>query len=181
MHVTLPVVLSADGKMTKGDNGAAHTWASVEDAAQFAALRARHRLLVMGRHTFETVRPVPDADHLRVVLTSRPHEFEQHAIPGQLEFMDAGPAALVAAMERRGYDTMLLLGGRQVHSDFLAAKLVHELILTIEPVLFGKGLSLLQAQHLIDTPLRLQGVRQLNARGTLLLQYEVLDGTPANG
>jgi dihydrofolate reductase len=172
VHITIAAVLSADGKMSKGGNGNAHTWASKEDADYFARLLDEHRLLVMGRSTYETVRPVPDASHLRVVLTSAPEQFAAQTVPGQLEFMRAQPTDLVSRLEARGFDTLLLLGGRRVHSDFLAAGLVDELHLTLEPMLFGNGMSLL-ADHEVDIRMQLKESARLNDRGTLLLRYEI--------
>ncbi|HKU18690.1 MAG TPA: dihydrofolate reductase family protein [Candidatus Saccharimonadales bacterium] len=172
MRIIIPVVLSADGKMSKGDNGNAHTWASKEDAQYFDRLRAEHWLLIMGRDTYETVRPKPEPDRLRVVLTSTPEAYTADAVPGQLEFVQSSPVELVRQLAARGYDEALLLGGRRVHSDFLVAGLIDELHITIEPVLFGSGLSLL-ADQLVDIPLRLAETMRLNSRGTLLLRYEV--------
>jgi dihydrofolate reductase len=180
VRIIIPAVLSADGKMSKGGNGNAHTWASKEDAQYFDRLRAEHRLLIMGRDTYEVARPAPERDRLRIVLTSAPDKFAAAAVPGQLEFMQAEPVGLVAQLEARGHDSALLLGGRRVHSEFLAAGLVDELHVTIEPVLFGSGVSLL-ADELVEIPLRLAETVRLNARGTLLLRYEVkktVDGGP---
>ena len=171
MRIILPAVMSADGRITKGDIGQAHYWSSKEDADFFAGLVKKHTALVMGRKTYEVVQPSPTPDKLRLVLTSKPEQFAQATIPGSLEFMSASPREIVDYLEKQGHAEMLLVGGAPVHAAFLQAGLVDELYLTIEPVLFGKGLPLVEGSLEVD--LELQQVTRLNTRGTLLLHYIV--------
>lgn len=169
MRIILPAVMSADGRITKGDIGQAHYWSSKEDAVFFTSLVKKHTALVMGRKTYEVVQPTPTPDKLRLVLTSHPEAFTEAAIPGSLEFMTASPQAVVDYLEQQGHSEMLLVGGSPVHAAFLQAGLVDELYLTVEPVLFGKGLPLVEGS--LEVELELQEVTRLNARGTLLLHY----------
>jgi riboflavin biosynthesis pyrimidine reductase len=55
---------------------------------------------------------------------------------------------------------------------FLAAGLVDEIWLTVEPLLFGGGTPLLAAR--VDVRLELLASEKLNAAGTLLLRYRVV-------
>lgn len=171
MRIILPAVMSADGRITKGDIGQAHYWSSKEDAAFFTSLVKKHTALVMGRKTYEVVQPTPTPDTLRLVLTSKPESFTEAAIPGSLEFMTASPQKVVDYLVQQGHTEALLVGGAPVHAAFLQAGLVDELYLTIEPVLFGKGLPLIEGALEVD--LKLQEVMRLNDRGTLLLHYNV--------
>ena len=172
MKVTMVSVCSADGKMTRGDDPLVQHWSSKEDFAHFMELINAHKLLVMGRKTFEAVEPHPQPERLRVVLTSTPDDFAAAVIPGQLEFSSAAPRDLVASLEGRGYDSLLLLGGGHVNAAFLQAGLVNELYMTIEPVLFGMGTPMVDGA-VPNVQLQLLDTRPLNDTGTLLLHYVV--------
>src|SRR3990172_3225178 len=53
------------------------------------------------------------------------------------------PADLLSDLETRGYKEVAICGGASIYTMFLEANLVDTLYLTIEPKLFGKGVSLL--------------------------------------
>lgn len=171
MHVATIDVMSVNGKITKGQDGHAHDWSSAEDWQHFLKIREQYKVLVMGSRTYEVVRPEPQPGVLRIVLTSRPDEYEAVAVPGQIEFVHAEPKKLIADLERRGYDKMLLVGG-QTNTHFFQAKLVDEMYVTVEPLVFGSGRNLLDGVT-FDAALRLKSVKQLNERGTLVLHYLV--------
>jgi len=165
-------VCSADGMLTKGDDPHVPNWSSSEDMEYFLAMRDSFRLLIMGRATYEVMRPSPEAERMRVVLTGKPEQFAAKAVPDQLEFSAASPGEIVQQLESRGYNEALLLGGGHINGAFLQAGLVTELHLTIEPVLFGAGVPLLGGLP-ADISLQLLSYKQLNERGTLLLHYSI--------
>jgi dihydrofolate reductase len=171
VKIIMPAVMSADGRITKGDIGQAHHWSSKEDFAFFSELVTQHDALIMGRKTYEVVRPKPSPDKLRLVLTTHPECFGEHVIPGSLEFVKATPKEVVQELEKRGYTQALLVGGAPVHADFLREGLVDELCLTIEPLLFGNGLPLIEGA--LDIAMNLLEVQHLNKQGTLLLRYAI--------
>lgn len=171
MKVTMVAVCSADGFLTHGDDPSVQHWSSREDYAHFLQLIGQHKLVVMGRKTYEAVHPKPQPERLRIVLTHSPEQFVGQQIKGQLEFRSATPGELVTALGGQGYTGLLLVGGGQTNTDFLQAGLVDELWLTIEPVLFGSGVRLLTAALPDSVQLQLESNERLNAGGTLLLHY----------
>jgi len=158
-----------NGRVAK-EGGDAHSWTSPDDWDHFKGLVARHKLLVMDIDTYKAIQPEPEADRLRVVVTDRSEDV-QTGVPGQLEFVSGEPQEIVKDMESKGYDKMLLVG-RRINAHFLQAGLVHEMWVTIEPVVFGGGVPLLDVRGL-DLNLQLKSVEQLNSQGTLLLNYAV--------
>ncbi len=174
MFVTLVTVQSLDGKMTRGDDPDVHAWSSDEDFRNFASLRDAHDVIVMGRTTYEVIRPTLHLrqDKLRIVLTAHPERFADQVVPGALEFTNEQPAELVARLESSGHKKLLLTTGGQGNAAFLQAGLVNELYATIEPHLFGQGAEL-AGNVPMDVRLKLQAVRQLNDHGTILLHYQV--------
>lgn len=176
MHITSIDVMSLNGKITKGADADAHTWSSKEDWEQFKLVREAHEVLIMGRGSYESVRPKPEPGRLRVVLTHHPEEYDTEAVPGQLEFINQSPEDVVQLLEKRGFTRVLLVGGR-VNTQFSARGLVNEMYVTIEPFVFGKGRNLLDDLDL-NLNLQLESMQQLNNRGTLFLHYKVLDAAP---
>jgi dihydrofolate reductase len=168
LHITLAYVASVNGKITKGDNPDVHTWSSKEDREHFDGLRAEHDVIVIDRKTYETVKPEPVRGKLRVVFTSTPERFK--TVPGQLEFVDEAPSALVERLSNEGYKKMLIAGGATLSGSFLAAGLVDDLYLSFEPVLFGSGRPMI-ITGMPDIPLQLQSLQRLNEQGTILAHY----------
>jgi dihydrofolate reductase len=172
MRVTMATVMSVDARITQGDKVKTTFWRSVEDGVVLKKLITNHQVLVMGRQTYATVKPKPNDQHLQVILTSQPEAYANQAVPGQLEFVALAPRQLINLLESRGYSSVLLLGGSS-NIAFLQADVVDDMYLTIEPSLFGDGLSLTQKMP-AAVPLKLLEITQLNRQGTLLLHYQVI-------
>lgn len=175
MHITLVAVVSADGKLTKWDDVPSESWCSVEDQNYFGSLIAKSKLIIMGSGTYDVVKSTIDNsdDRLRVVLTRELVRYKADMRPGQLEFWTETPNEAVSRLEELGYHEALLLGGEIIHGKFLAAKLVDEVWLTLEPKVFGVGKSFAGGAEL-NVEMRLLEHRVLNSDGTMLLKYEVL-------
>lgn len=139
-------VQSIDGYITFHDGLGTASWASREDAEHFRATMATCDCSVFGSATYDVDRvPITSSiasQRLRVVLTRRPEAYAEDAVPGALEFSDAPPAEVIAGLVERGYERCALLGGGRVNTLFLAADLVDELVITLEPRIFGAGTRL---------------------------------------
>ena len=174
MKVTMVMLSSVDGKIIKGKNSNIYTWTSSEDQKYFFSLIKKHNLIVMGRETYETSRPVIKLEKgkLRIVLTRSPKKYSNQTIKGQLEFTDESPEKLLKRLSTLGYKNILLVGGGIINGLFLKQNLVDELFLTIEPMIFGIGKNIVEGQ-LLNTKLQLISIKKLNKTGTLLLKYKV--------
>lgn len=175
MKVILVMVQTADGRTTIGNDPDRYDWSSQEDHAHFAKLKAAHRVLVMGKNTYvalrDTIRPNPSLR--RIVLTRHPDEFAAQTVPGQLDFMNIAPDALISRLEAEGYESLLLVGGSVLNRAFLEKKLITECYITIEPRFFGSGNTVF-APFDTDIALRLLEVTRLNANGSVLLHYKIV-------
>ena len=174
MRIVLIAAQSLDGFISKhAETGTAFT--SPEDKAYFRKVVTGFDVAVFGAGTYrvsrEAIRAQMSERLLRVVLTHSPMRAATEGVPGQLEFTSAAPSALADDLLRRGFRNCALLGGAQVHSLFLAAALVDEIWLTVEPVLFGAGTPLLASQT--DIRLELTATEKLG-NSTLLLKYRVI-------
>jgi dihydrofolate reductase len=174
MRVTLIAAQSLDGFISKHDIPGAG-FASTADKAHLRAALRGFDCSVMGGVTYRVARDAlrawRDPARLQIVMTRAPAAFAGDATPGALEFADHAPAQILSSLRERGRRACALLGGAQTHSAFLAARLVDELWLTVEPLLFGGGTPLLAQRA--DARLSLQACEKL-APDTLLLKYHLL-------
>lgn len=165
MRVLLVAVITLDGKIARNAHELS-AWSSREDKRLFARLTREAGVVVMGRHTYETMsRPLPN--RLNVVMT---HRLPAEA-PEGVEFTAEAPARIVEQLAERGYQTVAVTGGAQVYRAFLEAGVVDELALTIEPLSFGAGVSLFGDEPL-ERRFTLLAVDRLND-STLHLRYRV--------
>lgn len=99
--------------------------------------------VVMGRHTFETVRGFgawPYGDK-HVVVLSRSLEELPEDLPATVSLRNCTPKELVAELETAGARHLYVDGGKTIQ-DFLEAGLIDEMIITTIPILIGSGIPL---------------------------------------
>jgi dihydrofolate reductase len=158
----LIAALSADGYIAKDDKHSPFNWNSKEDKKRFIELTKKAGVVVMGSNTFATL---PGLLKERVnIVYSRSKKFEG------AETTNKSPVELLKELESRGFKEVAICGGAQVYTLFMKAKVVDRLFLTIEPILFGKGIGIFNDDLLFH--LDLVGASQ-GEKGALLLEYKV--------
>jgi len=163
MQVSIIVAVSADGFIARDAHELTTTWNSKEDRKIFVELTKRAGVFVLGGNTYRTFgHALPGR---RKIVYSRSVINE----PG-IETTQEAPADLIARLSADGFTELAVCGGTAIYDMFLRAGLVTDIYLTIEPVLFGKGLSLVESS--LDVPLQLVESRALNAN-TLLIHYRI--------
>lgn len=162
--VTMMMAITADGKIAKNKDQFAN-WTSREDKQLFVEISKQHGVIIMGENTFKTF-PSPLKNRLNVVFS---YEKNQPAIEG-VKWVSGEASQVLDDLAKLGYKSALLGGGAAINSLFLKEKLISEIILTIEPKIFGAGLSLFNQDFDID--LNLEEVRKLNDN-TLIVRYKV--------
>lgn len=104
-------------------------------------------------------------------MTRDPSRFTGDSVPTMIEFTREPAAELVNRLSGEGIGRCALLGGGVINGLFLAAGLVDEVWITVEPLLFGEGRPL--AVGRLDVALTLKESSILGGN-TLLLKYEVV-------
>jgi dihydrofolate reductase len=165
------VVMSLDGCLTRHDaEGTA--FASAADRKHFqAALEGCDCTLLGGggyRAAREAIRASLTPRRLRLVRTREPERYAGDARAGQLEFRAGEPAALLRGLAGRGFTRCAVPGGTDLLTQCLRERLLDELWVTVEPVLFGRGRRLVEGD--LDVRLALLGAERLG-EDTLLLRY----------
>lgn len=173
MKVTLLMCITADGKIGKTSDHLAD-WTSKEDKQLFVSVTKRARVMIMGAKTYATIgRPLPE----RLIVVMSYDAATQQSIPDQVEFVQGNPTDILASLEQRGFTECIIAGGATINGLFLAAGLIDEMILTVEPIVFGTGLPLFaepaDQPFAADTHLQLLSVERLNDT-VVSLHYKVI-------
>lgn len=160
------MAVTADGLIAKNDHHFPD-WTSPEDKKLFARVSKEHKAVIFGDKTFNTL-PSPLPGRLNVVFTL---DKEPPQTEGVKWAINAGPKEVVKELENSGYDSALLGGGAFINSLFLENKLIDEIILTYEPLLFGKGLSVFSNDT--ETNLELLNLQKIN-NNSFMAKYKVI-------
>lgn len=163
--VSMMMAMTLDGKIAT-DSQQFADWTSKEDKKIFKEISQAHGVVLMGANTFRTF-PGPLPGRLNVVFSD---QTDQPELAG-VKWVKGDPAAVLLDLEKMGYRSALLGGGSTLNSLFLKQKLIQEIIVTIEPKIFGTGLSLFNQADNVD--LKLLAVKKINDNA-LCLRYQVL-------
>ena len=184
MRMIAIVVSSIDGYITR-HGGADTAWASPEDQKHFFAFLRSCDVSIMGGETYRMSRaailsdivarrdqsaPETTPPRRKVIWTRDPEIYGADGVPGLLEFSNERLDAIVATLRRDGHQRCAVLGGGEVYGVMLAADLIDEIVLTLEPVAFGTGVRHTGTGHVINGRFSLGDVERLNT-DTLLLTY----------
>lgn len=169
--VILVAALSLDGRIAQRPDQSPLGWVSAEDRAWFREISQKVGVLVMGRKTFETIgRPL--TGRRLIVFTTRPQDYLQKSLLEGVEFTKLSPEKLLKKLTREDVKEVLLAGGSELYSQFLKKGLVDELWLTLEPLIFGRGIPFVDLKMPMIR-LELLGMKDLNPE-TILLRYRTL-------
>ena len=163
MKTFIIAAVSADGYIAKDEKHSAF-WTSKADKTRFVKLTKEAGVVVMGSTTYATL-PRPLKERVNIVY-SKSKNFEG------VEITQKPPRELIADLEKRGFKSVAICGGSHIYNMFMKAGVVDTIYLTIEPVVFGKGITLFKEDMLHH--LKLKSVEEVKETGTLLLEYSVI-------
>jgi len=161
--VTLIMATTIDGKIAKNSNHFAN-WTSPEDKKSFVEISKEFGLIMMGNKTFDTFSS-PLKNRLNVVFSEK-----EGAPQDNVLWVKGEPGNVLKNLEKMGYKKALLGGGASLNTIFLKKKLINEIILTIEPKIFGSGISLFNEDFDID--LELLEIKKIN-KNSYQVRYKV--------
>ena len=165
---TLTVATSADAFIARAADDPPQAWASAEEQALFFRDVEAADWAIMGRNTHQAAdKPY----RRRIIFSSRTDGWVR---PTQLWLnpADLDPKDLAVRVNHiRPLRSGLVLGGTRVHDWFLSHRAIDRVHLTVEPVIFGRGLPILSGQTLRDP------VSVLAARGFVVETERVLNSS----
>jgi dihydrofolate reductase len=153
--------ISADGFIARDSHHPAF-WTSKEDKKRFVELTKRAGVVVMGSTTFKTL-PRPLAERVNIVYT-RTKQIEG------VETTQEDPKILIDRLEAKGFTEVAICGGSEIYNLFLKEKLVRKIYLTIEPIVFGKGMTMFKDE--MNYRLELMNLTKTEG-GSVMLEYNV--------
>jgi dihydrofolate reductase len=165
LKIIMMMAITVDGKIAKNDKHFPD-WTSPEDKKYFHKMSKECGVVIMGEKTFDTF-PSPLPERLNVVFTLIP----DRPIQENVKWVAGEPKPVVEEIEKMGFKSAILGGGAGINSLFLKNKLIDEIILTIEPKIFGVGLSLFADEFNIN--LKLVNIEKLN-NDSIALKYKVV-------
>lgn len=167
MKTIILMAITIDGKIAKTTDHLAN-WTSKADKKIFVEETKKARVIVMGEMTYQTIgRPLPG--RLNVVMSHAPDTSQNQ--PGILEFTNTPPRELLQELSDRGFSSVIIGGGATINGLFLKEGLIDEIWLTIEPKIFGEGLSLFKGADM-NLDLEMIENRQLDAN-VIQVRYRI--------
>lgn len=168
MKIIVYLAASANGLISNNRN--VPDWLSPEYGDGFMAISQRTQAVIMGKKTYNHLSPdyLPLKEGSLVVLT---HDTKATPSQPNVIFTSDNPEKIVAQLAAKGHREAVIIGGMQTVDAFFKAGLVNELVLVVEPVLFGKGLPLFEDAE-AEYKLLLSDVKKLN-NNTVQLHYQI--------
>ena len=162
--------MSANGYIAKEDGNSEFT--SEEDLKGFFEHSKSAGNIIMGKNTFlEASRrgyfPFPNS--LNIVAT---HEKIKNTWGDKAVFTNKSPREILNMLEGNKYNTAFLAGGGQLNTSFAKEKMIDEIYLDVEPLVFGKGIKIF-AEENFEIELKLLEIKKLN-QDTVQLHYIVI-------
>ncbi len=142
-------------------------WTGRADKQLFVRETRRAGVVIMGSKTFDTIgRPLPGRRN--VVMTSDSRRVSQWE---NLVYTSLAPADILSNLEQEGFGRVILAGGARINTLFAQAGLIDEILVTITPMVFGRGIAMFEDG--ISADLALYRTIQLDAE-RVCLHYRVL-------
>ncbi len=142
MEISLIAATTLDGFIARSTNDRSFNWTSSEDKQFYVQHIKSVDAIVMGRKTFDTFRRYPKNSRW-ILYTSKPEQFSNPA-PTVIdaEATNEPPLLLVERLEQEGCQKIAICGGASIYTMFMNVGLVNRLLITVEPLVFGSGISL---------------------------------------
>ncbi|MDO8676036.1 MAG: dihydrofolate reductase [Candidatus Azambacteria bacterium] len=159
------VASSIDGRISLSEK-TLPSWTSKEDWKFFQHSLLRADAVVVGRNTYRAA-----AGRLRqrntFVISRR---LAKMARRGNVTFVNPANVDLAALFAK--YKMVAVLGSGAVYRFMLESRLLDEIFITIEPLIFGRGKAMFVGGTK-TTRVSLLSVKRLNRTGTILLHYQI--------
>lgn len=177
MKCSVYIATSADGFIAKPDGDI--EWLlrpEYEDASTVGLVYSEFistvDAIVMGRHSFEKVLEFDEWYYEGtevIVLTTRELTVPER-LTGKVRMMSGAPSEIVEKLENEGKEHLYIDGGITIQ-QFLDAKLIHELTITVIPILLGRGIPLF-GNSTSEQPMKLIDLSS-SSSGTIQKRYKV--------
>ncbi len=171
MKVVLYMAISVNGLIAKENDDT--SFVSKIEWKSFRAMIKKADVMVIGRHTYDIMKESDELNGLKntniVVLTNGVNRKSEMS---NITFTNLQPKELLKKLEKEKHKFVLIAGGGILNGSFVKENLVDEIILDVEPVVFGKGIGLFGDSD-FEARLRLAGTKKLSMN-EIQLRYKVV-------
>ncbi len=143
-------------------------WTSPEDKDLLHELLDACDVVVVGNNTYKLAQK--QLSKRNCVVFSRSIQGKEKK---NKNLLYCNPANTEVTTILKKYQTVAVLGGTQVYTYFFDKNLLDEAYLTIEPIVFGKGLELFNSVNPKQMKCELVEAIRLNRLGSVLLHYKL--------
>ncbi len=159
------VAASIDGRIAK--NGHSGTdWTSKEDWKFFQNSLKKMDVVIAGHNTYKVVESGLKKRNTIILTSKKIKSF------GSVTFFNPEKDNLKQFISSKNYKTVGIVGGASVYDFCLRNKMLDELYVTIEPIVFTSGVPMFSGKVFKKYKFTLASVKKLNKNGTLLLKYK---------
>ncbi len=168
MKTILYMDITTNGMIGKTDGNSDFT--SEADLQSFLKVCRGAGTIISGRKTYEVLYPdyMPLESGTHYVLTSNKNLKSDNAT---VKFTDLSPTDLINKLKLNGVNEVVIIGGQNTVTQFMEQNLIDEICLDIEPIIYGQGMSIFNADF--ETKLELLEVNKLSSQ-TVQLHYKVV-------
>ena len=164
---TAIAVTTLDGKIAKNKNHNSFSWNSKEDQKYFLNEIKKYDVGILGYSTFK-LHEKSCSKRNCIVFTRNPKRTSKS---NKVIFIKPTKPKLLSILKKNNWKNVCILGGSKVYTWFLKNNLLNQLMLTIEPIVFGGGIDIFHGKF-PNKKFKLISTKKLNQKGTLLLKYK---------
>jgi dihydrofolate reductase len=175
MKIIVAALQSLDGYLARSHQDDL-SWASKEDRRFFKDFTTEIGTMLMGSTTFNNMKMIKGTafrDRHTLVFTSKPEDYKDYQnIYGKVEFFKGSPVDAIKYLEQQGINQAVVVGGGKLIQQFLDAKLVNELYITLAPVIFAEGVKVCDGL-VVDQKMQLLEYKNIS-QNEVLLHYQII-------
>jgi dihydrofolate reductase len=161
------MVMTLDGKIARHHLHHVDR-SSPEDKTHFVETIKRVGVVIEWANTFRSIDQKIIPKRRTIVMTHDPKQFTSQP---WVEFFAGSAKDLIWQLHDKWESEVIIAGGAQINYQFLQADLIDEIRLTIEPLIFGRGIDLVAGDTDLHHRFHLEHITKLN-QDTILLQYK---------
>jgi len=167
MKIILYIATTINGYIAKENH---ETPWSKEEWISFSSFINKRKNIVIGKNTYYLMKKENEFDKIgnpMVVVVSKNEMINEKNI-----LIAHSPLKAIDILNKKGFNEVVVAGGGRLNSSFLKEKLIDEIYLDIEPLIFGKGIKIFFDNNL-NVRLKLLSVKKLS-KNLIQLHYKVI-------
>ena len=160
------VASSIDGRIAENSRSIID-WTSKEDWDFFQKSLKKFDAVLVGSNTYKNAEGNLKKRNT-IVFDSKINKIRT---VGKVIFLNPKSTNLLKYLKDKKYKKVAIVGGPRVYNFCLENKMLHELYVTIEPLIFGAGVPMFEGEKFKKHRLTLESIKKLNKKGSILLKY----------